>query len=282
MTLLPKHMTLELTAKCNFRCPYCYCLWHEFPQMAKPELDLAGWRAVLDRCSADGVEEILFTGGELLLRRDLFAILSCARRRLPDATLSIFTNASLLDEALIRRFKRRGIYLGTSLQGLATYGAMTGTRRTYRRLLAAVARAAELKWPISVSMTIAKANLHEAADMFVAAALSGAANIQVGPVLAGGRALSHPELMLTRDEWEGAKEAIRNLPDAGVPYTFCDEFYCECRRDVPPPALRRKWRDPNHAPCPAGRDFGVIGPSGQFRPCLHMPRANVEREIARR
>ena len=61
-----------------------------------------------------------------------------------------------------------------------------------------------------------------------------------------------------------------------------DEFYCECRRDVPPPALRRKWRDPNHAPCPAGRDFGVIGPSGQFRPCLHMPRANAESKIVRR
>ena len=271
MTRLPGHVTLELTAKCNFSCPYCYCLWHEFPDIAKPELDAAGWRQVLDRCAADGVEGVLFSGGELLLRRDLFQILSYARRRLPGAILSIFTNASRLDEPLIRRFKRRRIYLGTSLQGLTTYGAMTGTRRTYRRLLEVVARAAELSWPIAVSMTITKANLHEAADMFVAAAVSGAASIQVGPVLAGGRALSHPELMLTRGEWEGVKEAIRALPDAGVPFTFCDEFYCECRRDVPTPDKRREWRDPNHAPCPAGRTFGVIGPSGEFRPCLHTP-----------
>ena len=34
-------MTLELTAKCNFRCPYCYCVWHERPELAKPELDAA-------------------------------------------------------------------------------------------------------------------------------------------------------------------------------------------------------------------------------------------------
>ena len=40
-------MTLELTAKCNFRCPYCYCVWHEYPALAKPELDLDQWKAVL-------------------------------------------------------------------------------------------------------------------------------------------------------------------------------------------------------------------------------------------
>ena len=256
MMRFPRHMTLELTAKCNFRCPYCYCLWHEFPEIGKPELDTAGWKAILDKCAEDGVEDLLFTGGEALLRPDLFTILSHARRRLPD-------------ETLIRRFKRQHVRLATSLQGLSTYGAMTGTRRSYRRLLALLARASELRWPISVSMTITKANLHEAADMFAAAALSGAAAIQVGPMMAGGRALAHPELMLARAKWNAVKDAIRALPNAGVPFTFSDEFFCECRHDQPPAHLRKKWRDPSHTPCPAGRDFGVIGPTGQFRACLH-------------
>jgi MoaA/NifB/PqqE/SkfB family radical SAM enzyme len=266
---LPRHMTLELTAKCNFRCPYCYCLWHEFPALGAPELDTAGWKAVLGRCAADCVEDLLFTGGEALLRPDLFQILSYARRRLPRAELSLFTNASRLDESLIRRFKRRRVRLATSLQGLATYGALTGTRRSCHRLLALLARASELGWPISVSMTIAKPNLHEAADMFAAAVLSGAASILVGPMMAGGRALAHSELMLSRAEWNATKDAIRALPNTGVPFTFSDEFFCECRNDQPAARLRRKWRDPSHTPCPAGRDFGVIGPTGQFRACLH-------------
>ena len=269
MMCFPRHMTLELTAKCNFRCPYCYCLWHEFPEIGKPELDTAGWKAILNKCAEDGVEDILFTGGEALLRADLFQILSYARRRLPRAELSLFTNASRLDESLIRRFKRRRVRLATSLQGLATYGALTGTRRTCHHLLALLARAGELGWPLAVSMTITKSNLCEATDMFAAAALSGAASILVGPMMAGGRALVHPELMLSRAEWNAVKAAIRALPDAGVPFTFCDEFFCECRNDQPPPRARRKWSDPSHTPCPAGRDFGVIGPAGQFRACLH-------------
>ena len=191
----PRHMTLELTAKCNFRCPYCYCVWHEYPALAKPELDAAKWKTILEKCAADGVDDILFTGGEALLRSDLFEILNYARRVLPKAKFSLFTNASRLDELLVKKFKRSKIHLATSLQGLQTYGAMTGTRRSYKRLLAVVARASELKWPLAVSMTVTKANLDEAADMFVAAALSGASAIQMGPVILGGRAAANQELM---------------------------------------------------------------------------------------
>jgi molybdenum cofactor biosynthesis enzyme MoaA len=86
-------MTLELTAKCNFRCPYCYCVWHEHPSLAKPELDAAGWKEILAKCAADGVDDILFTGGEALLRHDLFDILGCAglalRRKQIQRALSV-------------------------------------------------------------------------------------------------------------------------------------------------------------------------------------------------
>ncbi len=268
----PRHTTLELTAKCNFRCPYCYCVWHEYPALAKPELNTDGWKAVIDKCAEDGVEDILFTGGEALLRDDLFAIIDHARRAMPKCQLSLFTNASRLTEPLIAKFKRRRVSLATSLQGLRTYGEMTGTRRSYRHLLAVLARAAEMKWPIAVSMTITRANMEEAADMFAAAALSGAKSIQLGPMMLGGRAAARNDLMITREEWAAVKERIRALPDGRVPYTFCDEFICECRADTPRDLLA-KWADPSHKPCPAGKSFGVIGPNGLYRTCLHsLPR----------
>ena len=117
-------------------------------------------------------------------------------------------------------------------------------------------------------MTVTKASLDEAADMFVAAALSGASTIQVGPVILGGRATSHPELMISREEWEEVRRRIRALPDAHVPYTFCDEFICACRAATPK-RLLDKWGDKNRKPCPAGKTFGVVGPNGLYRTCLH-------------
>ena len=48
----------------------------------------------------------------------------------------------------------------------------------------------------------------------------------------GGRAAANQELMVSRDEWEAVKRGIRALPDARVPYTFCEEFICVCRPDT--------------------------------------------------
>ena len=117
-------------------------------------------------------------------------------------------------------------------------------------------------------MTITRANMSEAADMFAAAALSGAKTIQVGPMMAGGRARERPDLMITRAEWAEVKEMIRALQDGRVPYSFCDEFVCGCRADMPRELLA-EWGDPGRRPCPAGKSFGVVGPDGAYRTCLH-------------
>ena len=264
---LPKHLIFELTAKCNYRCPFCYCVWHEFPELAEPERDTAFWLSLLDRCAEYGINDILFTGGEALLRPDLRELLTYARKRQPNALFGLFTNTSLLTEEFLRFCRRKKICLSTSLQGLSTHGAMTGTRRRCFRTLEWIARASELGWPMSVSLTATRANRSEFLDMYCAAALSGAKSIQLGTMMPEGRGRKNLELALTRNEWEELKSEIRSLPSHGVSYAFCDEQICECR--LQPEELLRKFRSPKHFCCKAGIDFGVIGPNGKFRKCLH-------------
>ena len=263
----PKHMTLEVTARCNFRCPFCYCVWHERPELGGPDLGTTAWRGIIDKCAADGCDDILFSGGEALMRTDIFRLLSYARRLMPTAKLTLFTNAALADEGTIRRLQRLNVRIATSLQGLKTYGAMTGTRRKPYRALALMARAAELEWPMSVSITVTQANIGEASDIFAAAALSGAQTIQMGAMMSEGRGREATSLMLSREEWESVKDAVRRLPNAKVPYTFADEFICKCREQ--PADFIAKWGEKNPMPCPAGKTFGVVGPNGKYRICLH-------------
>ena len=266
MTVLPPQIILEVTRHCNYRCPFCYCVWHERTGRLPRELDTAAWKEIIAECAARGVRSLLFTGGEALLRPDINDLLTHARKLLPQGDIELFTNGSRVTEERLRWLKHRNIRIATSLQGLNTYGEMTGTRRSYRVPLKLAMRAAELNWRVSMSLTINKINMAEAADMFVAAALAKPRMIQVGTMMAEGRARDRLDLMLTPEEWDKVKQSIRNLPDCKVPYSFCDEFYCRCR-DYP-----RAWEKlfgVSTFECAAGKDYGVIGPSGKFRRCLH-------------
>ncbi len=263
---IPRHLIFEVTRKCNYDCPFCYCVWHEFPELAKRGLGTAEWRQIIRMALENGVEDILFTGGEALLRPDVPELIAYARQLAPKCNLSLFSNGSRLTEELLKYFRKLKVRLCTSLPGLKTYGEMTGTCRRYYRTLELIARGRELRWPLDVSLTATAVNHDEFVEMFCAAAMSGAASIQAGAVMLEGRARQRTDLVLSLSTWEELKKRIRALPDCRVSYNFCDEIICECR-EQPPEYLTAFGL--NRPPCPAGRDFGVIGPSGYFRSCLH-------------
>ena len=267
MFKLPQKLLLEVTARCNYHCPFCYCVWHENPQLIQDELDTDSWIEIIDECARRGVNDITFTGGEATLRDDIWLLIEHATRALPIGKIALFTNGSKMTEERIKWCREKMIRVGTSLQGLRTYGRQTGTRRTYTKPLSFIARGAELHWPIDVSITVSKINLPEIADVYSAAVLAHASTIQLNPTMVEGKLRSHPELALTPAEWKEVKETIGKIPDGGVPRFFSDEIICKCR--FQPSFLQEKFGIENHGPCPAGESFGVIGPSGLFRKCLH-------------
>lgn len=264
---LPRQLSLELTTECNFACPFCYCLWHEFPELGENILTTRQWKSVIAFAAEHGVNDFLFTGGEALLFPGLKELIIFAREKVPDGTLSLFTNGSLMTEEMFFFFKEKQVKLATSLQGLRSYGTMTGSDKTFHSLLELLAFGRQNKWKLDVSITVTQKNREEICDIFAAAALSGAKTILLGPMMPEGRGRNHLELTLSREEWLAVKEDIRKMKNCGIPYSFCDEMLCECREQ--PESLVRRFGDPDFKPCPAGQEFGVVSPNGTFRKCLH-------------
>jgi len=105
----------NVTRRCNLHCMHCYADSHdrEYPE----ELTTDEGVALLDDLASFGAPTILFSGGEPLIRPDLFALVEHARERGLRCVLS--TNGTLIDEEAAQRIVSAGFsYVGISFDGI--------------------------------------------------------------------------------------------------------------------------------------------------------------------
>lgn len=95
---------LFLTDNCNLRCVSCNC-WRTH---TRDELSSTEWFDVIDQLAELGFVKLNFTGGEALVRRDAFEIISHARDR-GFRDLHLNTNGIVLDEWRLAEVLQAGI-----------------------------------------------------------------------------------------------------------------------------------------------------------------------------
>ncbi|HOS94775.1 MAG TPA: radical SAM protein [Armatimonadota bacterium] len=83
---------IKLTPRCNLRCLFC----NYWTMNACPELGTARWREVIAELASLGCAKIHFSGGEPLLRSDVFELLECCTAHGMRANLT--TNGTLINQ----------------------------------------------------------------------------------------------------------------------------------------------------------------------------------------
>jgi MoaA/NifB/PqqE/SkfB family radical SAM enzyme len=95
----PLHsLTIELTRRCNFKCPHCFCAIPEKSPKKEYELSLEQWDDILNQCIEEGVLNLTFTGGEPLLYQNFRKLWITAKKK--GFLVTLFSNGSLIDEEL--------------------------------------------------------------------------------------------------------------------------------------------------------------------------------------
>ncbi|HJV62180.1 MAG TPA: heme d1 biosynthesis radical SAM protein NirJ [Albitalea sp.] len=105
----------NLVRRCNLTCKHCYALSadHDYPN----ELSTAEVGTVMDDLKRFGVPVLILSGGEPLLRPDLFEI--AARAKALGFYVGLSTNGTLIDAPMADRVSAQGFdYVGISLDGL--------------------------------------------------------------------------------------------------------------------------------------------------------------------
>jgi len=148
----------NLIRRCNLTCKHCYALSADHDYAG--ELSTGEVFTVMDDLKAFKVPVLILSGGEPLLRPDLFQI--AARAKAMRFYVGLSSNGTLIDEPMADRVAATGFdYVGISLDGLReTHDKFRRQGGAFERSLAAVRllRARHVKVGLRFTMTALNAD----------------------------------------------------------------------------------------------------------------------------
>jgi radical SAM protein with 4Fe4S-binding SPASM domain len=260
----------HLTARCNLRCRHCYQTGG-VPEMNFEEVSGAidNVRSAIEGWAIDHQMEVSpsfhFTGGEPLLRRDLFDILDYARES--GFSLSLMSNGTLVDRDTARRLREARVKdVQVSLDGLeATHDRLRG-RGAFSRAMQGIRSLVSEGVETNFNLTVSRLNMAEVAGLVRLAeelGVGGAAFSRLVPMGRGKELSSHS---LTPEELAGFHQELRlHRSDARVAVTSRDPLATVADMRGEPPQTKMPVGG-----CAAGV-FGVtINCDGTVMPCRRM------------
>jgi radical SAM protein with 4Fe4S-binding SPASM domain len=150
--------------RCNLHCVHCYS---DSANRAYPgELTTAEGMALLDDLAAFAVPVLLLSGGEPLMRPDIFELIAHARARGLRTTLS--TNGTLITAEVAARLRELGVsYVGISLDGIgATNDRFRGHKGAFDKAMAGFRHCKAVDQRVGLRMTLTRRNCQDLDRIF--------------------------------------------------------------------------------------------------------------------
>jgi heme d1 biosynthesis radical SAM protein NirJ len=161
----PKHnppgpvVIWNLIRRCNLTCKHCYSISadKDFPG----ELSTAEVYGVMDDLKRFRVPVLILSGGEPLLRPDIFDIAQRAKGM--GFYVGLSSNGTLIDESNIRRIAETDFdYVGISLDGIReTHDKFRRMQGAFEKSLAGIRLCRDLGLKVGVRFTMTQDNAHD-------------------------------------------------------------------------------------------------------------------------
>ena len=150
--------------RCNLRCVHCYA--HSSDIAYTGELNHEEGLRLIDDLAEFGAPVLLFSGGEPLMRPDIFDLIAYARSKGMRAVLS--TNGTLITAEVAARLKEFGLsYVGVSLDGLAeTNDRFRGMKNAFDMALAGIRNCRQADIKVGLRFTMNARNVQDIGSIF--------------------------------------------------------------------------------------------------------------------
>ncbi|MGZ8889614.1 MAG: radical SAM protein, partial [Halobacteriota archaeon] len=276
----PAHPVWEMTTACNLRCIHCHA---SGGKPAADELTTEEAKHLLDQLAeVPEFRMMAFTGGEPLVRQDLFELLAYSQAL--GFTNTLATNATLIDDDVARRLRRFGVVIAAvSLDGFTAeqHDMVRGIAGSFEAALEGMRALRRAGIVLHVNITAMEYNVEQLVDLMRLVDELGAGILLMYQLVPVGRGCDIHQAALD----DGANERLIRFmaeaqrttraimePVAGPQYW---PFLLQ-RAGISSGPLLRLAETVFHG-CSAGRGFVYIKPDGDVWPCpfIEMSCGNV-------
>ena len=252
------------TNKCNLTCKHCY--QDARPDACANELTTDEARALIDQIAAAGFKIMIFSGGEPLMRPDIYDLVAYAASK---GLSPVFgTNGTLITPEVAGHLKECGACaMGISLDSLdrAKHDSFRGLEGAWDATVAGMRACREVGLPFQIHTTVLDWNEHEVCDITDFAVEHGAIAHYIFFLIPVGRGkyindtslkVAANERLLRQIMAKQAEVSIDVKPTCAPQFTRVAE------------QLGVKTRFERG--CLAGLTYCIVSPEGVVRPCAYM------------
>lgn len=197
----PAHPVLEITAACNLRCIHCHAVSSE---PGKDELTTEeAMKLIDDLAKVPEFRMLVYSGGEPLVRRDLFELLRHSRK--VGLANVVATNGTLIDEDVAFRLADAGVVgaaISLDSSQSATHNHIRRDERAYELAMRGIRACRKAGILLQINVTAMEYNLPELDELIQLADAEGAGIMLMYQLVPVGRgsAIEDASLDVTQNE----------------------------------------------------------------------------------
>ncbi len=263
-----------ITGRCNYRCRHCYM---DAPSGQYGELSHEDAFDIIEQLSQCGIQQIELTGGEPFIRNDFWEIVDEIRRR-KMVIRQVYTNAWLLNDAILDEFEHRGMRpeFSVSFDGIGWHDWMRGVTGAEDAAWRAFALCKRRGFNVNVEMCLHTGNIPVVRESLKKLGEAGVHAVKIGAIRptplwesrGEGRTVSNEDYI------EAAIDYIPHYCEDGKPLDLIWSSVMLLNRNgtymLAPERMNGEQSCESCMLCNAVRSTFHITPEGRLLPCIAL------------
>lgn len=266
----------EVTRSCNLACKHCRAEAHLAPYPG--ELSHEEALALIDTFPSVGRPIIIFTGGDPMMRPDVYELVHKAHDK--GLICAFSPNGTLITEETAQKIKEAGVNrCSISIDGAdaASHDSFRGVPGAFDASLRGMAFLTKAGVPFQINTTVTKNNLSSFKKIFELCQRLGAVAWHIFLLVPMGRGAGLSDQVITAEEYEEVLHwfyAFRKTTSMHLKATCAPHYYRIMRQMAHEEGIsvdaQNFGMDAHTRGCLGGTGFCFISHTGQVQPCGYL------------